>query len=119
MRKKPQTKIDKNLDTPRTNENAFGAQILAQEMVTSDFARELERELNDLKFSNQVAKDEILKMSEQDRLIMLNFLAYDLEAHAQEFRVFMLKQENFSSDENIDRLCKFNKIVSMLLNLFK
>lgn len=35
-----------NVDTPRVNENAFGAQILAQEMVSADFARTLERELN-------------------------------------------------------------------------
>ena len=110
---------NKHPDTPRTNENAFGAQILAQEMVTSDFARQLERELNSLKLSDQNEKEQISKMSEEDRLVMLNFLTYDLEAHVQEFKNFMLKQENFSSDENIDRLCKFNKIVSMLLNLFK
>ena len=35
-------------DTPRTDAAAFGSQVMAHEMVHADFARELERELNEL-----------------------------------------------------------------------
>jgi len=34
-------------DTPRTDEKTFGKKVMAREMVHADFARELERELND------------------------------------------------------------------------
>ena len=42
-------------DTPRTNAAAFGSQVMAHEMVHADFARELERELNELKAIHKTA----------------------------------------------------------------
>ena len=42
-------------DTPRTDAAAFGSQVMMHEMVAADFARELERELNELKAIHKTA----------------------------------------------------------------
>ena len=39
-------------DTPRTDNQAFGAKVMAHEMVHADFARELERENEKLRQEN-------------------------------------------------------------------
>jgi hypothetical protein len=42
-------------DTPRTDAASFGSQVMAHEMVHADFARELERELDELKARHRTA----------------------------------------------------------------
>ena len=42
-------------DTPRTDAASFGSQVMAHEMVHADFARELERELDELKAIHKTA----------------------------------------------------------------